>query len=186
MKNKFVLILIVGCFLLLTCFSCVRKYKNMYHFTEDDYTMINIYKADSTYILKMENETDTLIVKNVTIYDNSSNFYIDESTPGPDYHALAYIDAQLVHKSTKIPFSAVYEKYANEVDPRISIVIGELYAFDICDKRNFKKDGIYNDTIIIDSLNSKKGYEWPGKFEIEYLQWHKKKGIVKYKIRDFR
>lgn len=155
----------------------------MYHFRDRDKPWFNMYKVGDTIVFDNEKCTDRLIVTRHTIWDDSDRIIANEGVLFENYHAMAQIEGIFYHMNRAIDFWYFVVRGNDSVDVRLSMNIGNHYSFHIKNKENFQ-NGIYNDTVIFDTLCYEPGERGDSPLEVEWLKWKKGKGIVAYKLSD--
>lgn len=160
--------------------SCYNK---MYHFREKDQAWFNMYKAGDIIKFDCGDYLDKLIITKNKVWDDSSRLIANEGELFEEYHAVAEIDGIFKHKNRETAFWYFVIRGSDSTDVLLSFNIGNHYAFNIDNKENFN-NGLYNDTVVFDSLCYELGLAGDGPLEIEWLKWKKGKGIVAYKLSD--
>lgn len=173
---------IIICFFLCLQ-SCYRKRDNIYHFTQCDSLYFNIYDTLRPYIFDTNKGKDTLWIMEKGVEENYNEWYFD-IVDGAVFNAFFYCEGSFIHNGEEGQFDYSLKKIKDDEDPIMSLFIGVRYAWEISDYRNRSKTGIYNDTIIIDNLNSKIHVEESHSYIFDYIKWHKYVGIVEYKLSD--
>ena len=173
---------IICCFIF--CFqSCYRKREHMYHFTQHDSLCFDIYDTLSPYVFGTNKGRDTLWIMEKGVEENYNEWYFD-NVDGAVFNAFFYCKGRFIHDGEEGQFDYSLRKIKDDEDPIMSLFIGVRYAWEISDYRNRLKTGIYNDTIIIDNLNSEIHAEESHNYIFDYIKWHKYDGIVEYRLSD--
>lgn len=179
-KTYHLYLLLFGMTILMS--SCLMKREKMFHFSKSDSLYFDIYDTLKYYSLKTNNGVDTLWLVEKNIEENYNKWYFDMNESAV-YNAHVHISGFLKHNGCNEEISIFYKKVSDNQDPIMSFVLAERYALSIIDVRN-RVNGIYKDTIIVDADNSQQNHYYPHTFTLDYLKWHKFKGIVEYKLSD--
>lgn len=157
--------------------------EEFYHFSKHDSLYFDVYDTLKSYIFVTNKGIDTLKVNEKEIREEYGKYYFS-STESNVFNAFCSCKGKFIHNGVQEDFNLFFLKIYHELDPEISLSIGDSHARPIYDNRNFKSPGIYKDTIIMDSENIKETASCSNDYKIEYLKLHKYKGIVEYKLSD--
>ena len=187
MKRSTNIILIGGPIILLPFITYVVPLfgirEEFFHFSKHDSLYFNAYDTLKSSVFITNKGIDTLIINKKEIREEYGKYYFS-GTEGSVFNAFCYCEGKLIHEDVQEDFKLFFRKIYHDLDPEISLSIGDSYAMPIYDSRNFKSPGIYKDTIIIDGHNIKYRHPLSHNYKIEYLKLHKYKGIVEYKLSD--
>ena len=179
LRSKFYFILFA---MMSVVTSCLMKREHMYHFSNLDSLYFDIYDTLRYYTFQTNNGIDTLWFINKKIEENYNEWHFDMNE-GAVFNAYFSINGFFKHKGCSEKISILYKKECYNQDPTMNIILAERHALSIKDARNFV-NGIYKDTITVDNGNSRQNNNYSHCFTFDFLQWHKYKGIIAYKLSD--
>lgn len=175
---KKILFIISACLMLISCI-----YTEITHLSESDLAWMSVYNVNDSVLLASQEEVDTLIILNKTIYNSLNPFRENEGFS--KYKANANYDYELRHKNRIIEgwFNISKEEKASPI--HLNVQLHERFGFNLNMNLSKRKIGrvILDDCIVIDDNNSELSKYHSRDTILEYFVWSKSKGLVEFKFR---
>ncbi len=177
-----VIILICILFFLYTC-----TYTEMTHMDEKDKSYLSTYNLNDTILFEsiINQQTDTMIIIEKTIYNSLWPFLRDESST--EYHAGGYIDYIIKHGNTNLDGSFCITKQEKKKPVSVTLTLGNRFCFDVFKNadtvfRDITCDDVkFQECVLIDDTNSHYG-KIVTVDSIKQFVWSKENGLVFYEF----
>lgn len=183
---------IVYLIIIFSLVSCIIPYVHKVKLTDEDLSWITHYKInDSIYYVSNTNDTDTLIVKDIQIWNPKNTFPFDPEghnwiEVGHEYDGIASVDMSLLHSTDTFLIS--FEIKRNEENGPLTNSCNFCEWSWIAIPMNPKTLEIrkrkYKDCISVDIKQMDRNEGDQPQIGLKSVIWDKDKGLLQYSLKN--
>lgn len=181
---------IVYLIIIFSLVSCIIPYVHKVKLTDEDLSWITHYKInDSIYYVSNTNDTDTLIVKDIQIWNPKNTFPFDSEghnwiEVGHEYDGVASVDMSLLHSTDTflISFDIKRNEENGPLTNSCNFCEWSWIAIPMNPKTLEIRKRKYKDCISVDIKQMDRNEGDQPHIGLKSVIWDKEKGLIQYSL----
>lgn len=183
---------IVYLIIIFSLVSCILPYVHKVKLTDEDLCWITHYKInDSIYYVSNTDDTDTLIVKDIQIWNPKNTFPFDPEghnwiEVGHEYDGIASVDMTLLHSTDTflISFEVKRDEESGPLKSSCNFCEWSWIAIPMNPKTLEIRKRKYKDCISVDIKQMDRNEGDQPVIGLKQVIWNKDKGLLQYSLKN--